>query len=137
MDSRWPSCRTARARPCLLTRRSCRISRRCSRSRWHSEQNTPGAPIMKPEPLQIVAAQVNYKVCDFAGNLAKQLAVLDRHRDADLIVFSELSTCGYYPQDLLEEPWFLQLQDEALAGLTEASKSHRAEIVAGLVTRNP
>ncbi len=88
-------------------------------------------------PLLIIAAQLNYKICDFPGNLAKQLDVLERNRDADLIVFSELSTSGYYPQDLLEEPWFLPLQDEAIARLAEASKSHRAAIVAGLVTRNP
>jgi NAD+ synthetase len=62
--------------------------------------------------------------------------VLERHRDADLIVFSELSTSGYYPQDLLEESWFLQLQERAIARLIEASRSHRAAIVAGLVTRN-
>ena len=57
---------------------------------------------MKNEPLTVVAAQLNYKICDFDGNLARHLEVLERHRDADLIVFSELSTSGYYPQDLLE-----------------------------------
>ena len=64
---------------------------------------------MESEPLTVVAAQLNYKICDFDGNLAKQLEVLEQQREADLIVFSELSVPGYYPQDLLDEPWFLQL----------------------------
>ena len=56
----------------------------------------------------IALAQLNFVVGDFARN--KQCIVdtigLAKKQNADLVVFSELSVCGYPPYDLLETDYF-------------------------------
>jgi NAD+ synthase (glutamine-hydrolysing) len=52
----------------------------------------------------IALAQVDLAVGDVAGNTAKILDYAERARDemhADIVVFPELSVCGYPPEDLL------------------------------------
>ena len=74
--------------------------------------------------MKIALAQLNYLIGDFESNLTKignaiQRAVLDK---ADLVVFSELSICGYPPLDLLERKDFIKscnLGIEKLAGLID------------------
>ncbi|HVK55366.1 MAG TPA: NAD+ synthase [Burkholderiales bacterium] len=88
------------------------------------------------QPLNIVIAQFNYKLCDYERNIAKINAAIQQNAEADLIVFSELAISGYYPQDLVEEPNFLARQDEALQRVLTASKVTQAAIVIGAVTRN-
>lgn len=54
--------------------------------------------------VTLALAQLDLAVGDVAGNTAKILAYADRARDemqADLVVFPELSVCGYPPEDLL------------------------------------
>ena len=54
--------------------------------------------------LRTVLAQLNMRVGDIDGNLQRILdaSVHAAHnQDADLIVFPELSLCGYNAQDLL------------------------------------
>lgn len=54
--------------------------------------------------VTIALAQLDLAVGDVAGNTAKILEYADRARDemqADLVVFPELSVCGYPPEDLL------------------------------------
>ena len=54
--------------------------------------------------LKIALAQINFVVADVAGNAARIQSALIEARDrqsADLVVFSELSLCGYPPEDLL------------------------------------
>jgi NAD+ synthase (glutamine-hydrolysing) len=54
--------------------------------------------------LRIALAQIDLAVGDVAGNTAKILDYAARARDqlqADLVVFPELSICGYPPEDLL------------------------------------
>jgi NAD+ synthase (glutamine-hydrolysing) len=60
--------------------------------------------------MKIALAQFNPTVGDFAGNSARilELAGAARERGADLVVFSELSLCGYLPHDLIERPDFLE-----------------------------
>ncbi|SMC19598.1 NAD+ synthase (glutamine-hydrolysing) [Andreprevotia lacus DSM 23236] len=86
--------------------------------------------------LRIAMAQLNYTLCDFAGNLARIEAALDEAGAADLIVFSELCLSGYYPQDLVEEPDFLDRQQQVLDALLARSARSEAAIVIGAVTRN-
>lgn len=59
--------------------------------------------------MKIALAQPNPTVGDFAGNAAKLLAFARQAqaRSADLVVFPELSLCGYPPHDLVEKPSFL------------------------------
>ena len=56
------------------------------------------------DKISIALAQFDYVVGDVAGNTQKILDLAARARDdmrADLVVFPELSVCGYPPEDLL------------------------------------
>ncbi len=59
--------------------------------------------------MKIGIAQLNYLVGDFSGNLAKITDSVHRAaaEGADLVLFSELSVCGYPPLDLLERKDFI------------------------------
>ena len=68
--------------------------------------------------LRIVMAQLNLLVGDLDGNLQKHLAAAKSARDlyqADLIVFPELSLCGYPPEDLLFRKSFITAIEKTLA----------------------
>jgi len=64
--------------------------------------------------MKIALAQQNYLVGDFKGNLSrlKQAVNGALEEGAHLVVFSELSICGYPPLDLLERKDFI---DDCLA----------------------
>ena len=54
--------------------------------------------------VKVALAQIDLAVGDIAGNTEKIIAYASRARDelrADLVVFPELSVCGYPPEDLL------------------------------------
>lgn len=56
------------------------------------------------ETVKVAIAQLDLAVGDVAGNAAKIIDYAKRARDelrADLVVFPELSICGYPPEDLL------------------------------------
>jgi len=59
--------------------------------------------------MKIALAQLNYLIGDFDGNLSKitQAASRAAAGGAELVVFSELSICGYPPLDLLERKEFI------------------------------
>ncbi len=42
---------------------------------------------------------------------------------ADLVVFTELALCGYYPGDMLEESGFMERVDAGIAALQDASRA--------------
>ncbi|WP_431151943.1 NAD+ synthase [Acidovorax facilis] len=73
--------------------------------------------------LRITLAQLNFTVGDIEGNVARMVAAGQQaaREQADLIVFSELSLCGYYPGDMLEETGFQQRIEAGLAMLQQAS----------------
>jgi len=54
--------------------------------------------------MKIALAQVNYLIGDFEGNTRKIIESIKQARiqHADLVVFAELSVCGYPPRDFLE-----------------------------------
>ncbi|MGI9270876.1 MAG: NAD+ synthase [Woeseiaceae bacterium] len=65
----------------------------------------------------IALAQVDLAVGDVAGNTAKILDYSTRARDelqADLVVFPELSVCGYPPEDLLFHAGLRKRTEQAL-----------------------
>ncbi len=56
------------------------------------------------QTLRVVMAQLNLRVGDVHGNVERIIAAANRARDelqADVIVFPELTLCGYPPEDLL------------------------------------
>lgn len=60
--------------------------------------------------MKIALAQLNYIIGDIEGNTTKILAEVDvaKAANVDLVVFSELSICGYPPKDLLDYPSFIE-----------------------------
>lgn len=74
--------------------------------------------------MKIALGQINTTIGDFSGNIAKIVDFSKRARQAgaELILFPELSICGYPPRDLVENPSFLkrnQTAIEEVAGKTE------------------
>ncbi|WP_394782320.1 NAD+ synthase, partial [Undibacterium sp.] len=89
--------------------------------------------------LNIAIAQLNYTVGDFTANVAAIIGGMRRAaaQTADIVVFSELCVCGYYPGDLLEEPAFLGQFEPALAAILDASMNMPGlAAVIGTVRRN-
>ncbi len=92
-----------------------------------------------PAMLRLAIAQLNFTVGDFAGNAAAVIAAMRRAsaQQADIAVFSELSLCGYYPGDLLEDAAFLEQADLALARVLAASREvPQLVAIVGAVRRN-
>ena len=81
--------------------------------------------------MKIALAQINPTVGDFVGNAAKlrQFALDARLRGADLVVFPELSVCGYPPRDLVEVTSFVTRSRHVLEQL--AAELPDIAIIAG------
>ena len=70
--------------------------------------------------LQIIMVQLNTLVGDFDGNVDKILAAVERAEadyESPVLVFPELTLCGYPPEDLLLRPSMSRRVDAALARL--------------------
>lgn len=87
--------------------------------------------------MKIALAQINAHIGHFDGNVARMLAAVEeaKSQGADIVVFPELSTCGYPPRDFLEFDDFIHLADAAVQRLAEAAKG--IAILVGSPTRNP
>jgi len=88
-------------------------------------------------PMRLALAQINTTIGDFAGNLRKIRAAVERAREAraDVVILPELAVCGYPPGDLLERPSFLRDQTRALEELVPASRD--VAILTGAVLPAP
>ena len=73
--------------------------------------------------LRITLAQLNFTVGDIEGNVTRMVTAARQaaSEQADLVVFSELALCGYYPGDMLDESAFQQRVAAGLAALQQAS----------------
>ena len=91
---------------------------------------------MSANPLKIAVCQLNYKLCDFAGNVALIERAVQQAPSADLFVFSELCLSGYHPLDLIESPDFVGQQRQALEAVLRMSTQVDGGLVIGLVTPN-
>lgn len=60
--------------------------------------------------MKIALAQQNYHIGDFEGNGGKIINAIRKaeKNKVDLIIFSEMSVCGYPPHDLLERKSFIE-----------------------------
>jgi NAD+ synthase (glutamine-hydrolysing) len=60
--------------------------------------------------MNIAFAQLNYHVGNFSSNTEKIISAIEQAKkeNAELIIFSELSVCGYPPLDLLEQKDFIE-----------------------------
>ena len=76
--------------------------------------------------VHIAFAQLNFWVGDIVGNVEKMIAAADvacTQRQADVIVFSELSLTGYSPEDLLLRKDFLDAADQGVERLRQYSSN--------------
>lgn len=66
--------------------------------------------------MKIALAQLNYHIGNFPENRSRIMDAILKAKDggADLVVFSELSVCGYYPNDLLERMEFIRESMDAV-----------------------
>ena len=87
--------------------------------------------------MKIALAQQNYHIGNFEWNTQKILAAISeaKNQSADLIVFSELSVCGYPPRDFLEFDDFIKKCRTAIDTIAEAS--HGIGVIVGAPERNP
>jgi NAD+ synthase (glutamine-hydrolysing) len=87
--------------------------------------------------VKIILAQLNYIIGDFEGNTNKILAAIEqaKNESADLIVFSELSVCGYPPLDMLEHKYFIELTEKAISTIASASTNVAAIVGAPLINQ--
>lgn len=88
--------------------------------------------------MKIAVGQINSVIGDFSGNVQRILSYSREAADggAEIIVFPELSVCGYPPMDLLDHPAFLQENLKALRRLQHELPPEIA-VVVGYVEKNP
>ena len=84
--------------------------------------------------MKIALGQINPTVGDFSGNAAKIIDFSQRAKaaGAGLILFPELSVCGYPPRDLVERPSFVARNGEYAKRI--AAQTYGIAVICGLVT---
>ena len=94
---------------------------------------------LSPTPLytnhvKIALGQINPTVGDFSGNSAKIIdySIRARAAGAGLILFPELSVCGYPPRDLVERASFVARNRETVERI--AAHTPGIAVICGLVT---
>ncbi len=87
--------------------------------------------------LTIALAQLNYHIGNFERNTQSIIRAINNAREsgADLVVFAELSVCGYPPRDFLEFPDFIRLCHDAANEI--AANCRDIACIIGLPTVNP
>jgi NAD+ synthase (glutamine-hydrolysing) len=84
--------------------------------------------------VKIALGQINPTVGDFSGNAGKIIDFSRRAQaaGAGLILFPELSVCGYPPRDLVERATFVARNRESLERIAAETKG--IAVICGLVT---
>jgi NAD+ synthase/NAD+ synthase (glutamine-hydrolysing) len=84
--------------------------------------------------VKIALGQINPTVGDFSGNASKIIDFSRRAQvaGAGLILFPELSVCGYPPRDLVERPSFVARNRESADRI--AAETRGIAVICGLVT---
>jgi NAD+ synthase (glutamine-hydrolysing) len=87
------------------------------------------------DKVRIALGQINTVIGDFSGNSEKIIDFARRARGsgADIILFPELSICGYPPRDLVERPSFVEGNWQAAEKI--ARETPGIAVICGLVTR--
>jgi len=84
--------------------------------------------------VKIALGQINPTVGDFSGNARKIIDFSHRAQaaGAGMILFPELSVCGYPPRDLVERPTFVAKNRETVDRI--AAETNGIAVICGLVT---
>jgi NAD+ synthase (glutamine-hydrolysing) len=87
--------------------------------------------------VKIALGQINPTVGDFSGNATKIIEYSHRAKaaGAGLILFPELSVCGYPPRDLVERPSFVARNRDMAERI--AAETNGIAVICGLVTPAP
>ena len=87
--------------------------------------------------MKLALAQINTTVGDFLGNRNKMTAYAQRARQAGagVVLFPELSLCGYPPRDLVEKPDFVARNQAELQCLAQSTAGIR--VICGFVGSAP
>ena len=86
--------------------------------------------------MKIALAQINTRVGDIKNNTVKIIDYIQQahSKGADLVVFPELSICGYPPEDLVEKKAFVKKNIEALD--TIVARTQDIGVLCGFVQPN-
>jgi len=89
--------------------------------------------------MKIALAQINPTVGDFTGNTRLILDYRSRAaaEGADLVIFPELSICGYPPADLLEKGAFLDRAAECLESIASRTGTGPAVLCGAALPADP
>jgi NAD+ synthase (glutamine-hydrolysing) len=87
--------------------------------------------------MKIALAQQNYHIGNFESNTEKIICAINlaKEQKADLIVFSELSICGYAPKDFLEFDDFINKCYKAIDEIKQHADT--IGVLVGAPDRNP
>lgn len=87
--------------------------------------------------MLIKLAQQNYHIGNFEQNGNKMIAAIEaaKQEGIDLIVFSELSVCGYPPRDFLEFSDFIEQSYQTIQRIAEHTQG--IGVIVGAPARNP
>ncbi len=87
--------------------------------------------------MRIALAQLNYIIGDFDLNTSKIIETIEncKLQNADLVVFAELSVCGYPPRDFLEFDDFIDKSYNAIDTIATHCKGIAA--IVGSPSHNP
>lgn len=91
-------------------------------------------PALYTSHVKIALGQINPTVGDFSGNAAKIIEFSRRAQaeGAGLILFPELSVCGYPPRDLVDRSSFVTHNHETVSRI--AVETRGIAVICGLVT---
>ncbi|HUD02364.1 MAG TPA: NAD+ synthase [Rhabdochlamydiaceae bacterium] len=86
--------------------------------------------------MKVLVAQLDPTIGDFSGNVQKIIQALSyaREKKIDIVLFPELTICGYPPEDLVLHDHFVTASEDALQKILPHTKGLMA--VVGLVRRN-
>ncbi len=89
--------------------------------------------------MKIALAQLNYHIANFEDNVAKIISTIEtmKQQGAELVVFSELSVCGYPPRDFLEQKEFIEACESSINKIATHCRDIAAIIGAPMINPNP
>jgi NH(3)-dependent NAD(+) synthetase (EC 6.3.1.5) len=88
---------------------------------------------MSSKILNVSLCQINTTVGAFEKNFDKICDFISKAKNSHIIVFPELSLCGYMPQDIIYSSKFLDLNKRYFEKLKDYSKNIDSVIVVGFV----
>jgi NAD+ synthetase len=91
---------------------------------------------MSQAQIKIHLSQINSTVGDLTGNCQKILSEFEKAKkeNCDLVVFCEMTICGYPCEDLWQKKYFISEIEEKILEIIEATKGSKCAILVGSPT---